>query len=412
MPDEGSQGPEGSTDTPAVFWPAPEPAGWSPPVAPQPERRGKAALALTASFLALILITAGIGIWWGLGQATSSGGGRHVRAERGSGVPTQLRAVARKVAPGVVDVNTFTTGMGPVGSQPVVEGAGTGMVLTSSGEVLTNNHVIQGATVIKVSFPGHQQGLSATVIGVDPAADVALLQIQGISGLPTVTLGSSSSLRVGQSVIAIGNALGRGGPPAVTGGVVSALDRSIRVPNGHGQIEHLTGLVQSDARISPGDSGGPLADGSGQVVGMMTAAATRSSDQRSSRQGYAIPIESALGIVNQIRAGHASHEIIIGPVGFLGVAVRNVQPAISSQLGLPVPSGALVVGVTPGSPAARAGISKDSVITAIDGRKIRSVDTLGPVLHSHQPGEQIEVTWVDQNRERSAKVRLIAGPAV
>ena len=139
-------------------------------------------------------------MWWGLDRS-----GMHPRADHRAKVAGEVRAIARRVEPGVVDVNTFTTGMAPVGGQPVAEGAGTGMVLTPSGEVLTNNHVIQGATLIKVFVPGHQEALSATVVGADPTADVALLQVQGVSGLRTVTTGTSSSLRLGQRVIAIGN---------------------------------------------------------------------------------------------------------------------------------------------------------------------------------------------------------------
>src|SRR5438128_1435292 len=319
MHDEANRESQDRTDVRAEAtphsWATPERPDRPIPPSPAPLRKssqGWGARALTASFLALVLIGAGIGMWWGLDRS-----GMRPRADHRAKVAGEVRAIARRVEPGVVDVNTFTTGMAPVGGQPVAEGAGTGMVLTPSGEVLTNNHVIQGATLIKVFVPGHQEALSATVVGADPTADVALLQIQGVSGLRTVATGTSSSLRVGQRVIAIGNALGRGGTPAVTQGAVSGLDRSIKVPNGHGDIEHLTGLVQSDARISPGDSGGTLVNSSGQVVGIVTAAATRTPSQRSSREGYAIPIDSALGIANQIRAGHARSEIVLGLVGYL-----------------------------------------------------------------------------------------------
>jgi S1-C subfamily serine protease len=319
-----------------------------------------------------------------------------------------VQAIADKVDPAVVDIDTSIAD--PLGGRG--RGAATGMVVTPSGQVLTNNHVIAGATSIRVSIAGHPGTYTAQVVGADPADDVALLQIQGVSGLPTVTLADSSNLRVGQEVVAIGNALGQGGTPSVTDGTISGLGRSIDVADDRGGSEHLTGLIQTDAPIQPGDSGGPLVNSAGQVVGMLTAAARGDFGQPASRVGFAIPTGTALGIVNQIRAGHASSDIILGQTGFLGVVVRDMDAAAAAQLGLDVTSGALVVRVNPGSPAAGAGIRQDAVITQIDGQKIASTTELGSILHRHHPGDQVGVTWVDRTGTHTATVSLIAGPAL
>jgi S1-C subfamily serine protease len=372
----------------------------------------------------LVVLASGIGV--GLGLARSGSGSTATQApisqgpigtapqpSSSTGTTTEgldVQAIADAVDPAVVDINTTVDSF--PGFAPGMQGAGTGMVLTSSGEVLTNNHVIEGATSITVVIPGHSGSYTDEVLGADPSADVALLQIEDVSGLPTVTLANSSGLTLGEEVVAIGNALGQGGTPTVTAGTISALNRSVTVGNGRGGAEHLSGLIQTDAPISPGDSGGPLADSSGQVVGMITAGATGNWTQSSTDVGFAIPTNTALGIVNEIRAGHASSSVIIGQPGFLGVQVRNLDSATASRLGLGVTSGALVVGVIPGTPAATIGIPRPAVITAIDGTTITSPDALGVALHSHKAGEQVRVTWIDQKGTHTATVRLIAGPAV
>jgi S1-C subfamily serine protease len=210
--------------------------------------------------------------------------------------------------------------------------------------------------------------------------------------------------------VAIGNALGQGGSPSVTEGTITALDRSITVGGGLAGAEHLTGLIQMDAPIQPGDSGGPLVNSSGRVVGMITAAAQSNFGQSASSVGFAIPANDALGIVGQIRSGDETGTIIIGPAGFLGVGVRDLDAETAARLRLNVTSGALVVNVRPGSPAESAGITERSVITAIDGQRVSSADALGTAIHRHDPGEQIQVTWVDKDGTHSATVRLTTSP--
>jgi S1-C subfamily serine protease len=286
------------------------------------------------------------------------------------------------------------------------------MIVTSNGQVLTNNHVIRGATSIQVTIEGRSSSYTAQVVGVDPTDDIALLQIQGVSGLPTVTLANSSTLSVGQDVVAIGNALGKGGTPTVTQGSISALGLSITVSDGRGGTESLSDVIEMDAPIQPGDSGGPLVNAAGQVVGMITAGSREGRSQSTSSVGFAITSNAALSVVNEIRAGHSSSKIILGQPGFLGIEVQNLNAAAISRLGLKVTSGALVVGVFPGSPAARAGMSPDSVITAINGAHVESADALGPIIHQYKSGDQIQVTWVDQKGSHTSTVRLIDGPAV
>ena len=390
--------------------PAPPEPSVTPPT-PQGRRGGFRAL-LAASVVVLLLLSGGFGLWQGLV------GGRIAIAPHGNGQadlgPT-ARSAATVVGPAVVDINTFarTFGQGSAGGRLTPEGAGTGLILTPSGEVLTNNHVIEGASSIQVTIPRRADTFTATVLGVDPSDDVALLQLQDASGLPTVTLGDPSTLSVGDTVVAIGNALGRGGTPTVTTGTVSALHRSIVAHDPSGTPEHLNDLIQTDANILPGDSGGALVNSASQVVGMITAGAASAGDRSGRHIGYAIPADAALNIVNEVRAGHGSSTILLGERGFLGVEVRNLDAASAARLGLNAASGALVVGVQPGSPADGAGITAPAVIVQIDGRAVASADALGPALHAHTPGDQVAVTWLDQAGSHTATVTLIAGgPAV
>jgi S1-C subfamily serine protease len=305
-----------------------------------------------------------------------------------------------------VDIETSAETLAADGLRPL--GAGTGMVLTSDGEILTNNHVVAGASEIQVTIAGHGTE-TATVVGVDPTDDVALLQLNGGSGLPTVSIGDASTVQVGDTVTAIGNAFGAPGPPTSTTGKVTAIDRDIiaRDPAG-GTPEHLQNVIQIDAGVHPGDSGGALVNTNGQVIGIITAGPSTGT----SGVGFAIPIGSALQIVDQIRAGHESSTVLLGERGFIGVAVRPLDPATASQLGLADTNGALVTGVMDGGPAATAGITAPSVIRTIDGRTITNLDDLGVAIHSKTPGEQAQITWVDAQGQHTATVTLSSGPAV
>ncbi len=409
-PDPQEPGEEASEATDPFHWSAPA-AGEHPEEHPAPPRRWGRTL-LSAAVAASLLLAGGIGIGWELarsGGASPAAEGPLTAAspESPGRALADAQAIADKVDPAVVDINTIITdALGQRG-----EGAGTGMIVSSSGEVLTNNHVIQGATSILVTVPGHTGRYTARVLGASPSADVALLQISGVSGLPTVTLANSSALRVGQQVVAIGNALGQGGQPTVTEGAISSLHRSVMVGNGQGGAEHLRDVIQTTAPIQPGDSGGALVNASGQVVGMITAG-SRDVSRFGTGVGFAIASDNALSVVNQVRAGRASSSVVIGQPGFLGVGVRDVDAIAAERLGLGNRSGALVLYAPPGGPADRAGIKPGAVITAIDGTSVASADALGPAIRSHRPGDTIRVTWVDQGGTHSATVTLATGPAV
>ncbi|MDQ6773529.1 MAG: S1C family serine protease, partial [Candidatus Dormibacteraeota bacterium] len=335
---------------------------------------------------------------------TGSGGAGS--AGSGSGGALDLQSVVSRVSPAIVDINTQLASINGTTGQA----AGTGMIVTSSGEVLTNNHVVKGAASIKVTVAGHDGSYAATVKGVDPAQDVALLQIQGLNNLPTVKLGNTSNLQVGQPVIAIGNALGQGGAPAVTQGTITGLDQSITAGVGNGSSEQLVGLIESNAPISPGDSGGALVNQAAQVVGMITAGSSASRRSTTSVDGFAVPASTAATVLDTIRSGHESGTVLIGPRGYLGVGVQTLDPAVASQLG--ASAGVEVTGVAPGSPAASAGITSPAVITAIDGQSISSLDDLGSAIQAHRPGDSISVTWLDRSGTHTAKATLVAGPSV
>jgi S1-C subfamily serine protease len=228
--------------------------------------------------------------------------------------------IAAKVDPGLVDV---VTTLGYQGGKA----AGTGMVLTSTGEVLTNNHVIDGATSIKATDVGNGRTYTAKVVGYDKTHDVAVLQLQNASGLQTVTL-SSAGPQTGQKVVALGNALGKGGTPSVVSGRITGLGQSITASDeGAGDAEQLTGMIGHDAPIQPGDSGGPLANAEGEVIGMDTAASassasgspSQSGQAQTATQAFAIPIARASSIAGQIEAGRSSSTVHIGATAFLGV---------------------------------------------------------------------------------------------
>jgi S1-C subfamily serine protease len=211
--------------------------------------------------------------------------------------------------------------------------------------------------------------------------------------------------------VAVGNAGGVGGTPSVSQGSIVALGQSITAAGGV-TPEQLTGMILSNASIAPGDSGGPLVNSAGQVVGMITAGQS-TSQSASTTIGYAIPTSSALAIVNQIRAGQASSQVILGQVGYLGISVTDLTPAIAAQLGLSVTSGAVVVGVLGGSPAEIAGLAPYTVITDVAGNPISSSADLGNVLHTHKPGDQVQVTWTDQaGASHTATITLTTGPAL
>ena len=278
---------------------------------------------------------------------------------------------------------------------------GTGIVLTSSGEVLTNNHVIRGATTVKVVVPQTRKTYIARVVGYTVSGDVAVLQLQHASGLATATLGSSAGLKLGQSATAVGNAGGTGSL-TVTTGTITGLQRAITVADDQGGSERLAGLVETDAALQPGDSGGPLLDSAGRVIGIDTAASAGFSF-RDANDGYAIPIDRVVTLAKQIAARHGSATVHIGKTAFLGV---SVQP--TSAFGS---NGVLVGDVVTGGPVAKAGLASGDVISALSGRSIPTPTALVSALLVHHPGDAVKLSWTDGSGVgHSATVTLGSGP--
>jgi S1-C subfamily serine protease len=298
------------------------------------------------------------------------------------------------------------------------EAAGTGIIISSSGLVLTNNHVIADSTSLQVENSADGSTHDAKVLGYDVADDVALVQIQNVSGLTPAPLGSSSNLSVGDAVVALGNAGGQGGTPSVVTGSVTALNQQITASDQDGSnAETLHHLVETDANIQPGDSGGPLTDSNGQVVGMDAAASSSNGGSgfgdQSSNQGYAIPIEDALAIAKHIASGDGGTNIHVGASrGVLGIEVQadstsNGYGASSNDQG----SGAVVSGVQSGSAAEAAGITQGDAITEVDGTNIGSASDLTDAMRSHSPNDKVDVTWTDSSgTSQHASIRLGSGP--
>jgi S1-C subfamily serine protease len=313
----------------------------------------------------------------------------------GSATSSQAQAVAAKVNPGIVDINTI---LGYQGGKA----AGTGMVLTSSGEVLTNNHVVAGATSIQVTSVTTGRTYTAKVVGTDPADDIAVLQLQGASGLKTVTTADSSKLAIGTGVVAIGNAYGAGGSPSVVTGSIIALGQTITAGDASGgAVEQLSGLIETNAPLQPGDSGGALVTSDGKVVGMNTAASASYRFQAASGVSFAIPINTALSVAKQIESGSAPNGGTLGTGAFLGVSVDRTQTG-----------GAVIAGVPSGTPAQAAGIVAGDTITSVDGKTITSATGLTSALATHKPGDKVTVGWDDATgQHHTAVVTLASAPA-
>lgn len=330
------------------------------------------------------------------GGSSGAGGGEGEGANGSSGSSSGVSSsITAKVDPALVDIDTV---LGLEGD----EAAGTGMVITSAGEVITNNHVIAGATKITATDLGNGTTYTARVVGYDYGQDIAVLQLEGASGLKTVKIGDSTSAKVGQSIVTIGNAGGAGGTPAAAAGQISALDQSITAGEEvDGGQEHLSGLIQLEGDVQPGDSGGPLVNSSGEVLGMDTAASATFQFRSSADQGFAIPIDQVQTIAGQILAGRSSSTIHIGATGLLGVFVESQSSG----------EGALVENVISGTPAASCGLTAGDVITAIDGAGISSPTALTEAMLLRHPGDSVQITWhTPEGVQHTASVTLASGP--
>jgi S1-C subfamily serine protease len=382
-----------------------------------PGSRGRAVIPLLIVLLGVALGAGGVLLLRPFGALSSVPASS--LTGRSAARPLNAQAVYNRLEPSVVDVTSTLRYDDETAS-------GTGFVFDGRAAlVLTNNHVVRDATSVTVTVTSTGKSYPARIVGVDVGADIAVLQLRGATGLVAAAIGDSAAVTLGTPVLAIGNQAGQNGPPTVAPGIINSLNRTIQADDGtSGFTETLRGMLQTSAKIEPGDSGGPLANAQGAVVGVDTAAGTGGTDV-----GYAIPIDGAIAVARQIAAGHAAPGITLGVAGFLGVIVPstaspsprvqargehdageggNLAPQTpqppgcldsEAEAGVPVAvapahSGALVEGVLCGTGAAVAGITAGDVIVEAAGRTVSSPDALTAIVNACRPGTLVPVTWV------------------
>jgi S1-C subfamily serine protease len=323
---------------------------------------------------------------------------------------TEAAKIAKSVDPGLVDINTNL-------SYQEASAAGTGMVLTSNGLVLTNNHVIDGATSISATDIATGKTYQAKVVGYDETRDVALIKLQDASGLTTVTTADSKDVTKDEKIVGIGNAGGVGGTPSYAAGSVVALNQSITATDDENPAgsEQLTGMIEMNANIQPGDSGGPLVNSKGKVIGMDTAGSSESggfgyvSSTPSATQAYAIPINTALAVVKTIESGTSSATVHVGETAFLGVEVgtpADGSTTPSTVTGVPVDS------TIPNTPAGNSALTGGDVITSINGQSVTSTTDIAKVLQQFRPGDSVTIGYDNASGVAATlSLTLISGPS-
>jgi serine protease Do len=310
--------------------------------------------------------------------------------------------VAKRVSPSVVSIVTQATARTPYGTS-VSEGAGTGIILTKDGYILTNKHVIPtNANSVQVVLSDGTTYDNVTVVGRDALNDIAFLKINNVNTLVPATIGDSSKVSVGQPVIAIGNALGQY-QTTVTSGIISAEGRPLTASSGQNTTEQLENLFQTDAAINPGNSGGPLVDLNGSVIGINTAVA-----EGAQGIGFAIPINDAKGLITSVEQKNKIEH------AYLGVRYVSITPDVASQLKLTIKNGAYITAsgnqpaVISGSPADKAGLREKDIITKVNSTNIDSQHPLSSVMAQFSPGDTVDITYIRDGHEQTAKVRLEA----
>jgi S1-C subfamily serine protease len=438
------------------------PGGFGPPAdyvqqGGQPPRRSRARGFITYVIVAALFAGVGAGAVFALDRNGSTPAAQSTPGSTGpsfspfrdgfgpspgsspdSGLSRAQTKIVNAIQPALVDISS---NLGYEGGAA----AATGMIISSSGLVLTNNHVIEDTTKLtaKLVDPPHTT-FAAKWLGYDKTDDVALIQLENAHGLKTVPFGNSAAIRVGDSVIAMGNAEGDGGAPPVTG-TITALNQTIKASDEGASTETLRDMLETNAPIVPGDSGGPLTDSAGRVIGMDTAASSGGLGQSAASEGFAIPIDRALAIARQIAAGKGSSSIQIGATGFMGVLVPSSsnssspktqqaqQMATDEKYGqvptatqnclpndenagvprsiAPASAGTLILGDLCGTPAATAHITAGDVITAVDGRTVTTPTSLTAIMGSYRPGDTVRVTWVDTSgQQRVSSLDLTQKP--
>ena len=365
---------------------------------------------ILSSRIGLLLVAALIGGLAGHYASSSSTNGNGLTIQSVTNSPgaailpngESIPKLVQRLLPSVVSIDVT----GAAG-----EDQGTGMIISSTGLVITNNHVISSATsggTITVTRSGTTKKLPATLIGTNPINDVALIRINNISGLPAVSFGNSKQLNVGDAVVAIGNALGlAAGTPTVTTGIVSALGRTVTASSS-ASTETLNDMIQTDAAINPGNSGGPLLDSAGNVIGMNTAVAGTLPDGSSAQNiGFAIPAANIQALLKQLIAGPT----VINHGAYMGVEIESLTPALQQQYHFSVSSGAVIMSVVAGTAAANAGLKQGDIIVGINGENIGGGADVQQVLSSYHPGDLITISIVRGTKHLSVKLTLGAKPS-
>ena len=380
--------------------------------APKPLKKKKSLkpVAITFSIIAGVLLLVGVGAIGGIYLSRSlqqnaspsltatTDGNTTITQEESS-----IASVAEKVGPSIVSIVTQTRTSSYFGTSSSAEAAGTGIIVSKDGYVMTNNHVIENATTVSVIDSTGESYSKVSVIGRDPLNDVAFLKVSADKDFTPVTLGNSSTIRTGQQVVAIGNALGQYSN-TVTSGIISGTGRSVTASSGTGSsTETLTDLIQTDASINSGNSGGPLVNMAGQVIGINTAIA-----EDANGIGFSIPINSTKGILaGVLETGKIQR-------AYLGVSYVNVTPDVAKQYNLSVNTGAYVYSsgssnaVVSGSPADKAGIKSGDVITKVNSDTVGSQGSLSTILGEYRPGDKITIAYVRGGSEKTTTVILDA----
>ena len=316
-------------------------------------------------------------------------------------VEGSIADIAEKVSKSVVSIITSTTTRNYFGQDYASSAAGTGVIATSDGYIITNKHVINGANKVTVILDDGTKYEDVAVVAVDPLDDIAYLKIKDVSGLTAATLGNSKTLNVGQQVIAIGNALGEY-QNTVTAGIISGVGRSVTASDGSGNnVETLTDMIQTDAAINSGNSGGPLVNAAGEVIGINTATSSSAENM-----GFAIPISSTKGMLSQlIDTGKADR-------AYLGIYTIQITPDVAKAYNLPVSAGEYLYSpssysaIVNGSPAAEAGLKDKDIITAVNGVKIGSAGTVSDLIGEYKPGDTVQLTVIRDGNETAINVTL------
>ncbi|HVC70514.1 MAG TPA: trypsin-like peptidase domain-containing protein [Acidimicrobiales bacterium] len=405
--------------------PSAPPPAWPPPPAPSataPTSGRSPRWLVTAVVAALIGGAVGAGVAEALGTGGTSTGTPTIRVGSASPGPAvagnaSIPTIVKSILPEVVSIDAkgpnSASGGGLFGGVAggTVEAQGTGMIISTDGEVITNNHVIAGATAITVTLYGQTTALPTKLVGADPSSDVALLKIDNPpANLTPITFGNSRQLQVGDAVIAVGNALGlSAGTPTVTSGIVSATGRTVQAGDSTSAVtETLTNVIQTDAAINSGNSGGALVDSDGQVIGMNTAVAASSNGNAPAQNiGFAIPATTIQGLLPQLRQGGTSS----GSKAYIGVEVEDETAQLQQAYGFVPSSGAVVVSVQPNSPAQGAGIVQGDVIVGFNNKTVASAQNLTTEVQALPIGSKATVTLWRGQKKKTLTLTLAQAPA-